>query len=104
MVADVDGQLEAGDMAARPSVEGVREHGAAEAAAAGRGGQAEVGDLPGVAVGDLGQEEDRRGLRLAGEAGHLPAPATNRPPARWLARMSSSERMPSSSGMSRLPS
>ena len=28
--------------------------------------------------------------------------ATNRPPARWLARMSSSERIPSSSGMSRL--
>ena len=72
MVADIDGQLEAGDVR-RGQLEGVRQDGAAEAAAAGGGGQAEVGDLPRVAVGDLGQEHHRRGRRLGAKVAHLPA-------------------------------
>ena len=103
MVADIDGQLEAGDVRGG-QLEGVAPARRGRGRGRGPRGSGRGRHLPRVAVGGLGQEQHRRGRRLA--PGRWPTcqrAATNRPPARWLARMSSSERIPSSSGMSRLP-
>ena len=51
----------------------MREHRAAAAPAPRGRGQAEVGDLPGVAVGDLGQEQDRRRVALVAHPAESPA-------------------------------
>ena len=84
-------------------LQGVADHGAAQAAAAGGGGDPEVDDLPGIPPGDLGQEQHGRGLRLAGEPPQLPAPGHEQPGRPVAGEDVLDPRAPSSSGMSRLP-
>ena len=72
VVADVDGQLEPGHVRGG-QLQGVRQRGAAQAAAARGRGQAQVGHLPGVAVEGLGQEQDRRRVGLAPDPAEPPA-------------------------------
>ena len=71
-VPDVDRQLDPGDVRTG-ELQRMRQHRGADPPAARRRRQPEIRDLPGVAVGDLGQEQDGRRVALVGDPAEPPS-------------------------------
>ena len=70
-VAEIDGQLEPGNVSPR-QLEGMLERFVPQTAATRCRSQAEVDDLPDIAVWDLGQQQYGRSLRLAWNSAQSP--------------------------------
>src|SRR5690606_16583159 len=65
MVAGIDGQFEARDVLRRRQGDGLSEDGGAEPSSSGGRGQAEVRNLPGVAIDHFRKQEDRACVGLS---------------------------------------
>ena len=85
-VADVDRQFEPLSMRAG-EVDGVGQDRTPQAATPGGWGEPQVGNLPGVAVGSLGEKQNGRGIGLAPDVTDPPA-VGDEPAPRAVARKS----------------